>query len=354
MYAAQMHGRDGKSDPEAGLHGMQAVKLLNQRWKDPTGHISNGMTMTVVLLVGYEYWWGDQDAAVMHSKGLAQMVEKKGGLQSFKDHKYMKVAVSWVDIVSAGILITKTRFPASQNASRNPVTIVPALFNTSESMISSVGSAYPDSHSPRFMSTNFKDSSDSSETRDLTIHVSRSLEWLCQAIKGISASNRSERSGANVEIAARKISGSLIQMQVPPHGLAAAKSYANVLDTCRLAAITYISTLWQIIHPSPFLPEESLARLESSMLSSERSWTHGNGMLFWLVVTGEGSVVRQDKSADGYEVLEFWIRVEESLRVSLPFGDDMDVSCDVDWASKSIVRDVISRKTEYQKQENKW
>jgi len=91
------------------MHKSKALSLMNQVLADPNRAITESSIITVSLLFALEGVGGDLGSAEIHSRGLARMVDIRGGLSALAPNVVGDIYTSDTKTVAVGL--TKPDFP---------------------------------------------------------------------------------------------------------------------------------------------------------------------------------------------------------------------------------------------------
>ncbi|RDW62359.1 hypothetical protein BP6252_11792 [Coleophoma cylindrospora] len=92
--------RQERMSPQALVHKMAAISLVNEYLGDPVKSISDQCFSAVLRLLTFERYWGTEATWKLHRKGLAQMVKKRGGLPSFPENWRLEMKIQLVSLLS--------------------------------------------------------------------------------------------------------------------------------------------------------------------------------------------------------------------------------------------------------------
>ncbi|RHZ70716.1 hypothetical protein CDV55_105936 [Aspergillus turcosus] len=99
-------------------HGSEAVRLINEKLADQEAQLSTLLIATVAALVIAEAAERNFDRASIHMRGLATMVELRGGLQTFDHCKVIQRLIAWADLSVSSAWDMPLSFPLLPSSSK--------------------------------------------------------------------------------------------------------------------------------------------------------------------------------------------------------------------------------------------
>jgi hypothetical protein len=86
---------------EVDMHKNRAIALLRNRLAQPYAEVDDGVLLTIIYLSHHEAVMGDLAASAVHRQRLLQLLEQRGGLETWKSDSGTREVVSLYDHVYA-------------------------------------------------------------------------------------------------------------------------------------------------------------------------------------------------------------------------------------------------------------
>ena len=117
MYNFSMHFNNVVPDfidlnPGVLVHKQQAILMINDRISDPIEAVKDENVASVVAMVCIEIAYGSAEDAAKHMKGLAALIDMRGGIESLKSGigGLLQRLTGWTDLNYAELFNTPLRF----------------------------------------------------------------------------------------------------------------------------------------------------------------------------------------------------------------------------------------------------
>lgn len=105
--------RGEKDCLESIWHKGEAIRITNERLKNPNQRFSDDNIVAVAQLAFVDHAFGDLDSLKIHIDGLEMMVRARGGWTTFTNET-LRTMLSWIDTANAILTRTGLRFAIEQ------------------------------------------------------------------------------------------------------------------------------------------------------------------------------------------------------------------------------------------------